>query len=74
MKQNIKEGDYFVLSKDKGYSDSQRKKVMQVLELWDNCMTVICEGGCMSKPYDHFEKVEVVHASYFEDNRTSNIK
>ncbi len=52
------------------------QSAMQVMELWDNAMTVKCDGGCITKPYSEFEKVEditkfnrVYDSKYFEDNR-----
>lgn len=73
---NVHEGDFFILSSLKGYRGQQLKEAMQVMECWPAVMTVKCAGGCMDKPYDHFEKVEdlsgfaVVHRSeYFEDHR-----
>lgn len=73
----IKQGDFFTLSKTKGYSESQRKEAMQVMELYDDYMTVSCKGGCTIKPYDHFEKVDdlagfklISESRYFEDNRS----
>lgn len=51
------QGDFFILSSEKGYAPTQRKEAMQVMECWDNVMTVKCKGGCMTKEYDHFEKV-----------------
>lgn len=76
-KNDVKSGDYFILSIEKGYGPEQTRKAMQVMECWPNVMTVKCNDGCMTKEYDHFEKVtdltaykEVYHASYFEDNRS----
>ena len=56
-KEDVKEGDYFMLSPKKGYSPFQCKSAMQVMECWDKVMTVKCNRGCMTKEYDHFEKV-----------------
>ena len=77
-KEDVKEGDYFMLSPKKGYSPSQCKSAMQVMECWDNVMTVKCKGGCMTLEYDHFEKIEdtskfpVIHMYLggMEDRRT----
>jgi len=76
-KEDVKQGDFFTLSKEKGYGLMQRKSAMQVMECYDNFMTVRCKYGCMTKRYDHFEKVDdiskfenICHASYFEDHRT----
>jgi hypothetical protein len=73
---NISEGDFFILSPSKGYKGRQIREAMQVMELWPNLMTVKCEGGCMDKPYDYFEKVsdlskmdKIHYSNYFEDNR-----
>ena len=49
------------------------------MECWDKVMTVKCKGGCMTKEYDHFEKVtdlsgfRSVHRydGEMEDRRTS---
>ncbi len=74
-KEEVKEGDYFILAVEVGYSPSQAKKAMQVMECWNKVMTVKCEGGCMSKPYSDFNKItdlrgkKVFKSSYFEDNR-----
>ena len=56
-KHSVMQGDFFILSSKKGYAPTQRKEAMQVMECWDNVMTVKCKGGCMTKEYDHFEKV-----------------
>ena len=56
-KHSVMRGDFFILSSEKGYAPTQRKEAMQVMECWDNVMTVKCKGGCMTKEYDHFEKV-----------------
>lgn len=56
-KHSVMQGDFFILSSEKGYTPTQIKDVMQVMECWDNVMTVKCKGGCMTKEYDHFEKV-----------------
>ena len=48
------------------------------MELTKDTMTVKCEGGCLTKPYDHFERIidlegKNLHESvYFEDNRNFN--
>lgn len=72
----IEKGDYFILSQKEGYTKSQRKDAMQVMEVWEKVMTVYCGNDhCMTKPYSHFEKVDnttgknVHNAPYFEDNR-----
>lgn len=54
----VKEGDFVIHSSKKGYSPKQREEAMQVMETRSNTMTVKCKGGCMTKEYDHFEKVE----------------
>ena len=47
-----------MLSRNKGYAQFQCNEAMQVMELWPNVMTVKCgKNGCMTLPYDHFEKV-----------------
>ena len=53
---------------------------VEVMECWDKVMTVKCKGGCMTKEYDHFLKIEdingfteVYESNYFEDNRTSSL-
>ena len=56
-KHSVMQGDFFILSSEKGYAPTQRKEAMQVMECWDKVMTVKCKGGCMTKEYDHFEKV-----------------
>lgn len=76
--QSVMQGDFFILSSEKGYAPTQRKEAMQVMECWDKVMTVKCKGGCMTKGYDHFEKIidlidmrEVHKWEYvFEDNRS----
>lgn len=76
-KEDVKEGDYFLLSKDKGYSDSQRREPMQIMEARSGSMTVqSCKNGCITKPYDWFDKVEnpedypIKHSCLgFEDKR-----
>ena len=77
LQDGVMQGDYFTLSASKGYRGKQIREAMQVMELWDGCMTVKSEGGCMDKPYDYFEKVtdlskmdKIHHAPYFEDNRS----
>ncbi len=77
-KEDVKQGDFFTLSKEKGYGLMQRKSAMQVMECWPSAMTVKCRDGCMTKGYDHFEKVDdistfesIYHAPYFEDNRNT---
>lgn len=80
--ENIKEGDWFRLSKQFGYSPSQRTHVYQIMEISDNVMTVKTEGnGCMTKSFEHFEIVEDIsrimnsvkcYSKGFEDNRTKN--
>jgi hypothetical protein len=76
MNKVVNQGDFFILSPSKGYSGKQIRDAMQVMELWNGCMTVKCQSGCMDKPYEHFEKVtdlskmdNIYHAPYFEDNR-----
>lgn len=78
--EDVREGDFFILSKAKGYRGNQLKQAMQVMELWDNHMTVKCDKGCMHKTYECFDKVtdlskmDKVHLSpYFEDNRSHKI-
>ena len=73
---NIKRGDIFILSPSKGYSGKQIREGMQVMELWDGCMTVKCTNGCMDKPYEFFDRVDenmkiykINYSEYFEDNR-----
>lgn len=56
-KHSVMQGDFFILSQQKGYAPTQCKEAMQVMECWDKVMTVKCAGGCMTKEYDHFEKV-----------------
>jgi len=56
-KHSVIQGDFFILSPEKGYAQTQRKDAMQVMECWDNVMTVKCKSGCMTKEYDHFKKV-----------------
>ena len=56
-KRSVMQGNFFILSSEKGYAPTQRKEAMQVMECWDNVMTVKCKNGCMTKEYDHFEKV-----------------
>lgn len=81
MKNSIKEGDFVTLSKDKGYSEYQRRDAMQVMELYENTMTVKCgKNKCMTKSYDHFEKVNdiskfnIIHRfEKLTDNSESNI-
>ena len=59
MGSDIKQGDFFTLSRDKGYAQFQCNEAMQVMELWPKVMTVKCgKNGCMTLPYDHFVKVE----------------
>lgn len=77
-KNEVKEGDFFVLSEKKGYSRNMRNAAMQVMECYNLHMTVKCKNGCMTKPYDHFQKIDdtlscayVYYAPYFEDNRTT---
>ena len=50
---------------------------MEVMECWDNVMSVKVERGCVTKPYDHFEIItdlspfKIIHKSrYFEDHRS----
>tara|TARA_Y100000310_G_scaffold321546_1_gene379310 strand:+ start:2064 stop:2540 length:477 start_codon:yes stop_codon:yes gene_type:complete len=76
----IKQGMFACLSTKQGYSLGQCRKAMQIMELWNGCMTVACgEHGCMTKPYDHFKFIEEGHerafktiytTEVFEDNRT----
>tara|TARA_R110001606_G_scaffold397351_1_gene573569 strand:- start:2367 stop:2615 length:249 start_codon:yes stop_codon:yes gene_type:complete len=75
-KGEVKEGGFYRLSQDVGYTESQSKKAMQVMECWGDNMTVKCKGGCMTKPYSDFDEVvnldemrDVYYADYFEDNR-----
>ncbi|WP_297095553.1 hypothetical protein [uncultured Draconibacterium sp.] len=72
-KNKIKEGDFFKLKS--GYSGKATNKAMQVMELWPKSMTVKTKGGCLTKPYSEFEKVndvskfkEVHYATWFENN------
>lgn len=81
QKTDVMPGDFFILSAEKGYSPSQQKKAMQVMECWDNAMTVKCKNGCMTKEYDHFEKItsldgidKIYTAKYFEDNRSKRFE
>lgn len=78
-KHSVKQGDFFILSSQKGYAPCQQRDAMQVMECWDNVMTVKCKGGCMTKEYDHFEKVTDLskfrkvyrYDGELEDNRSS---
>lgn len=73
----IAEGDLFRFSKEKGFAPTQRRQAMQVMECWPSVMTVISKSGCMTAPYDCFEKctpedegINITYYSpYFEDNR-----
>jgi len=70
-KNTVKEGDYFQLIE--GYS--HRYRALQVMELWPASMTVKTKGGCMTKPYSEFKKIDDVssfkelhQATWFENN------
>lgn len=76
IRDSVKENDFFIMSEKKGYAPSQRKDAMQVMECNPSEMTVRCKGGCITKPYDHFELVtdlspfkDVYTFDSFEDNR-----
>jgi hypothetical protein len=82
-KYTVTKDDYFIYSSEEGYSPSQQKVAMQVIELYDMVMTVRCnKNGCITKPYEHFTKVEdiskfkknnIVHSDYFKNNLLGNI-
>jgi hypothetical protein len=67
---DVNENDYFILSYE------IRKEAYQVMECWDNLMTVKTKNGCMDKPYHEYEKLtdttnyKLNKSDYFEDNRT----
>lgn len=75
MNKDVKQGDFFILSTEAGYSLSQQKEAHQVMECWDYMMTVSTAGGCITLPYSSFTKVDEKNyktkytAPYFEDNR-----
>jgi len=54
---SVMQDDLFILSSAKGFAPTQCKEAMQVMECRDKVMTVKCKGGCMTEPYDYFEKV-----------------
>lgn len=75
-KESITQKTFLRLKPSRGYSNKQSSEAMQVMEVWDNCLTVKCKDGCMSKPYEHLEiipesdyfKYKVFHiAPYFKN-------
>ena len=75
----ITKDSFFQMNPLKGYSRSQQREAMQICEITDAHITVRCEGGNMTLPYDHFQMIEkhnlnqysvITLSEYFEDNRT----
>jgi len=75
-KYSITKDTFVRLLPSRGYSKKQCSEAMQVMEVWNNCLTVKCKDGCMTKPYEHLEiispndysRFKVFHiAPYFEN-------
>lgn len=72
----IKEGYFFNVEKSQQSEWGKYDSAMQVMECWEEVMTVKCKDGCLTKPYSFFEKIndlsgfkKVYTSTYFEDNR-----
>lgn len=53
----VKAGDIFRLSVAKGYSRRQASIGMQVMEVYDDCVTLKCRTGCVTGPAAQFDYV-----------------